>query len=139
MSVTLFCLIQGNLPAVTHAFPVKVSKDETIGELKDAIKEKSSQSFAGIDAKDIKLWKVEIPDDHYDELSNISFQDQDELLPTKKISKYFPDSPAEEHIHVIVEQPVSTATSSQEVFELREKLVSLQALLNKSVYGMCFK
>ncbi|RIA88772.1 hypothetical protein C1645_739147 [Glomus cerebriforme] len=37
-----------------------------------------------------------------DQLSNLSLQVQDELLATKKILKYFFDSPPEEHIHVIV-------------------------------------
>ncbi|POG58734.1 hypothetical protein GLOIN_2v1789985 [Rhizophagus irregularis DAOM 181602=DAOM 197198] len=43
----------------------------------------------------------------------------------RKISKYFLDPPAEEHIHVLVEPPVST-TASNKVLELREKLASLQ-------------
>ncbi|CAB4438756.1 unnamed protein product [Rhizophagus irregularis] len=51
----------------------------------------------------------------------------------EKISKYFSDSPAEECIHVLVEAPVSTATSSCEQ-ELLDELISLKALLNKSVY-----
>ncbi|CAB4426043.1 unnamed protein product [Rhizophagus irregularis] len=32
--------------------------------------------------------------------------DSDELLAIRKISKYFPDSPPEEHIHVIVKLPL---------------------------------
>ncbi|PKY59217.1 hypothetical protein RhiirA4_481792 [Rhizophagus irregularis] len=43
-----------------------------------------------VKAKDLKLWKVEIPDDHNDQLRNLLLQDKDELLATKKISKYFP-------------------------------------------------
>ena len=61
-------------------------------------------------------------------------QDKDELLATIRISKYFPDSPAEEHIHVLVEAPETTATSSREQ-ELLDQVASLQALLNKSTHG----
>jgi hypothetical protein len=43
---------------------------------------------------------------------------------SRKISKYFPDSPAEEHIHFLVEP----------FCELFEEVASLRALLNKSVY-----
>ncbi|RHZ79721.1 hypothetical protein Glove_141g34 [Diversispora epigaea] len=40
-----------------------------------------------------------------------------ELLATRKISKYFLDSPAEEHIHVLIEQPVILRN---EISNLRE-------------------
>jgi hypothetical protein len=65
--------------------------------------------------------------DHDDPLSILSLQDNDELLAIKKISKYFPDSPLEEHIHILVEPPVSTATSSreQELFDhWRKRLIN---------------
>ena len=64
-SIILFCLIKEDVPA--HAFPVKINKEETIGELKDAIKEKINISVA----KDLKLWKVKIPDDYNDDLDNL--------------------------------------------------------------------
>src|SRR3954471_18473913 len=44
----------------------------------------------------------EIPNDHNNPLSNLSFQDQVKLLATKKILKYFSDLPPEEHIHWLV-------------------------------------
>ena len=56
-------------------------------------------------AKDLKVWKVTIPGDQDDQLRNLILQDNDELLAIKKISKYFPDSPPEEHIHIIVKLP----------------------------------
>src|SRR3954464_14661172 len=130
MSITLLCLVKGN--TLANAFPVDINKDQLVGHLKKVIKAEKQNDFAGIDADKLKLWNVKIPDDRDDLLSNLTLNDGDELLATKKISKYFPNSPPEEHIHVIVEPPESTTTSSQEVLELREKLASLQALLNKS-------
>ncbi|PKY49454.1 hypothetical protein RhiirA4_527799 [Rhizophagus irregularis] len=67
------------------AFPVRVDKTSLLGELKKAIKAENSQTFANVDAKDIKLWKVEIPDNHDDQLSNLTLQDQPELLATREI------------------------------------------------------
>jgi hypothetical protein len=56
-------------------------------------------------------------------------------LQQKKISKYFPDIPADECVYVIVKQPASTTVSRCEQ-ELLDQVASLKALLNKSVHGM---
>src|SRR5581483_8105024 len=131
MSITLFCLVKGNTTA--NAFPVRIDKGQFIGDLKEAIKAKNPQTFTNVDAKDLKLWKVPISDDHDDQLRNLSLEDSDELLAIRKISKYFPDSPPEEHIHVLVSPPEATATS--EVLKLREEVASLKEKLSKSEYG----
>ena len=44
--------------------------------LKDAIKAKKAPEFDNFPADKLKLWKVEIPDDHDDPLNNLSLQDQ---------------------------------------------------------------
>ncbi|RIA88938.1 hypothetical protein C1645_825560 [Glomus cerebriforme] len=49
-----------------------------------------------------------------------------------KISKYFPESPPEEHIHVLVEPP--EAIASDEVLKLREEIASLKEKFSKSEY-----
>ena len=112
MSITLLCLIKGN--TLANAFPVDINKDQLVGHLKEAIKAKNVQTFANVDAKDLKLWKVAIPGDQDDQLRNLLLQDNDELLAIRKILKYFPDSPPEEHIHVLVSPPEASATSSRE-------------------------
>ena len=132
MPITLLCLVKGN--TLANAFPVDIDRDQLVSHLKEAIKAKKQNDFAGVDADKLRLWKVPISDDHVDPLNNLSLEDSDELLAIRKISKYFPDSPPEEHIHVLVSPPETTATSS-EVLELREQLASLQALLNKSTHG----
>ncbi|CAB4419627.1 unnamed protein product [Rhizophagus irregularis] len=88
------------------AFAVDIDREKLVSHLKDAIKEKKQNDFAGIDANRLKLWKVSIPGDQDDQLRNLILQDSDELLAIRKISKYFPDSPPEEHIHVIVKLPL---------------------------------
>jgi hypothetical protein len=117
MSIKLFCLVKGN--SATHAFSVKASKNDTIDDLKKAIKVEKPNEFTSIDADKLRLWKVEIPDDREDLLNALSLKDEDELRATRKISKYFLDPPAEEHIHVIIEQPVALRN---EVSDLREML-----------------
>ncbi|GBC17685.2 hypothetical protein GLOIN_2v1781861 [Rhizophagus irregularis DAOM 181602=DAOM 197198] len=76
-TITLICFVQGN--ASTNAFPLTLM---------------------------VAFWKVEIPDDHDDQLRSLSLQNKDELLATKKISKYFPVTPPKEHIHVIIKSPI---------------------------------
>ncbi len=85
-------------------------------------------------AKDLKLWNVTIPDDRDDLLSNLSLQDQVELLATRDIGDYWTEKPPKRHIHVLVEPPETTATSD-DVLELRKQLATMQELLNKSVHG----
>lgn len=99
-SITLICLVKGNTSR--NAFAVDIGSSKLISHLKEAIKVKKQNDFAGVDADNLKLWKVEISDDNSNKLRNISLHDQDELVATKKILKYFPATPAEEHIHIIV-------------------------------------
>jgi hypothetical protein len=131
MSITLLCLVKGNTTA--NAFSVKISRDEPVSELKKAIKAEKAPEFDNFPADRLRLWKVMIPGDQDDQLRNLILKDSDELLAIRKISKYFPDSPPEEHIHVIVEPPESTTSSREQ--ELLDQVATLQALLNKSEYG----
>ncbi len=87
MSITLFCLVKENV--FENAFSVKISKDEPISELKDAIKTKKQNDFAEIDADKLKLWKVTISDDHNNLLNNLTLQN--ELLATRDIEEYWPE------------------------------------------------
>jgi hypothetical protein len=103
MPITLLCLVKGNTTA--NAFPVDIDKDQLVGHLKKVIKAEQPQTFTNVDAKDLKLWKVTIPGDQDNQLRNLILQDSDELLAIRKISKYFPDLPPEEYIHVIVKLP----------------------------------
>jgi len=132
MSITLLCLVKGNTTA--NAFPVDIEKDQLVGHLKKVIKAEQPQTFANVDAKDLKLWNVTIPGDQDDQLRNLILQDSDELLAINDIGDYWPEKPPKRNIHVIVEPPETTTTSSREQ-ELLDQVASLQALLNKSVHG----
>ncbi|GBC42807.2 hypothetical protein GLOIN_2v286530 [Rhizophagus irregularis DAOM 181602=DAOM 197198] len=90
-TITLNCLVAGENP-YENAFQVVIDTHQikTVALLKDAIKEKNTQAFANVDAKDIKLWK--------DELGGV------ELPPLSKISKNFSSQPAD----IIVQWPTET-------------------------------
>ncbi|RIA96160.1 hypothetical protein C1645_872229 [Glomus cerebriforme] len=64
MSITLLCLVKGN--TLANAFPVDIDREQLAEQ---------PQTFVNVDAKDIKLWKVPISDDHVDPLSNLSLED----------------------------------------------------------------
>ncbi|CAG8596707.1 4920_t:CDS:2 [Funneliformis mosseae] len=73
---------------------------------------------------------VEIPDYCYYELVNLQLHDNNELLATRKISKYF-TKPPDEHIHIIVSLPETTKTRQE--LESINKIAELQSL-KKSTY-----
>ncbi|PKY59394.1 hypothetical protein RhiirA4_482110 [Rhizophagus irregularis] len=92
-----------------NAFSININKNKTISELKSLIQKEKHNDFAGIDPDQLKLWQVEIPD----------------------------DSPADEHIHIIVSLPENTKTRQElELMELEliNKVEELQKLLKKSIY-----
>src|SRR5207248_5680271 len=132
MSITLLCLVKGN--TLANAFPVDIDKDQLVGHLKKVIKAEKQNDFTSIDADKLKLWKVTIPDDQDDLLSNLTLNDGNELLATREIGDYWTEKPPKRNIHVIVKPPETTATSSREQ-ELLEEVASLRALINKSVHG----
>lgn len=111
-SITLICLVKGNTSM--NAFAVDIGSSKLISHLKEAIKSKKQNDFAGVDVDKLRLWKVEISDGNNNQLKNISLHDQDELIATKKISKYFPNTPAEEHINIIISLPESTSTNQEQ-------------------------
>ncbi|PKY32815.1 hypothetical protein RhiirB3_475619, partial [Rhizophagus irregularis] len=125
--------VKGNTTA--NAFSVKISRDEPVSELKKVIKAEKAPEFDNFPADKLRLWKVEIGGDHLDDqLKNLKLNGNDELSAINEIGEYWTETPPKKHIHVLVEPPVSTVTSSREQ-ELLDQVASLQALLNKSVHA----
>ena len=54
-TVDLFCLIQGD--DVKRQFPVRMEPTDTVAQMKKAIRAQK-QSFKGVDADILQLWKV---------------------------------------------------------------------------------
>ncbi|PKY59311.1 hypothetical protein RhiirA4_550325 [Rhizophagus irregularis] len=63
--------------------------------------EKIKQVFSCSEAKDIELWKVEIPDDHKDEFLDIVLNDNDKLTEGE-LNRYWTEQPPKNHVHVII-------------------------------------
>ena len=132
MSITLLCLVKGN--TLANAFPVHIDGNSLVGDLKGVIKESQKPFFDSIPTKDIKLWKVTIPDDQDDLLSNLILNDEPELLATREIGDYWTEKPPKRNIHVIVEPPETTTSSREQ--ELLEEIASLKEKFSKSEHGM---
>ncbi|EXX72530.1 hypothetical protein RirG_068450 [Rhizophagus irregularis DAOM 197198w] len=97
-------LVVGENP-YDNAFAVEIDTTKLVSFFRDTIKEKNTQAFANVDAKGIKLWKVDISlkeENKKLELINtkINVNIKEnlggvELLPLSKISKHFTSQPAD--------------------------------------------
>ena len=101
---------------------------------------KKALEFNNFPADRLKLWKVSIPGNQDDQLQNLNLEDSEELLAINDISDYWPTTPPKKHIHVLVEPPESTTTSSREQ-ELLDRIASLEEAVGskKPVYGMLLR
>ncbi|KAF9536711.1 hypothetical protein EC957_009922 [Mortierella hygrophila] len=92
---------------------------DTVNDLKDHIKTKISDTFNGVDAKDLTLWRVSIPDDDGDDevpivLDNVDNKDKKKLRSTRGLSEVSPSKPPNDTIHVIVQRPPPVAKRDRE-------------------------
>ncbi|KAG0013939.1 hypothetical protein BGZ82_001959, partial [Podila clonocystis] len=104
--VSLFCLVDGE--ATANAFSIKIPSNNNVDDLKDLIKAKIPDTFNGVDAKDLTLWRVSIPvvpaNKHKPIVLN-EFESATELDPTDDISDVFAYKPLKKTIHIIVQRP----------------------------------
>jgi len=102
----LFCLVEGD--SLKNAFAVDINRNKLVAHLKDEIKQKNSNIFANIDAKDLQLWKVETPFNaaHINiKIANFPEDKKEELIAPMQIGDYWKDRPSNNHIHIIVHPP----------------------------------
>ncbi|KAF9310445.1 hypothetical protein BG003_008544 [Podila horticola] len=114
VDITLFCLQNGE--SASSVFPVNLSPDDSIGNLKKLIKTEKAPEFDDIAADKLTLWRVSIPITDGDELpillDNVADKDKKKLRPVTRLSKVFPANIPEETINIIVQRPPS-ATSAE--------------------------
>ncbi|KAF9919518.1 hypothetical protein BGZ67_001991, partial [Mortierella alpina] len=79
----------------SHAFPVKVSLDDTVGDLKKLIKSEQAPAFDDITANSLTLWKVSIPivADKHKAILLDSLEVKDDLDPRDDIAAVFDVDP----------------------------------------------
>ena len=65
-TLALECWVYGDDPDMT--FPVKISRTETVGSLKEVVKAKNSVRFGSVDAYHLSLYSIPVPDEkHFEE------------------------------------------------------------------------
>ena len=106
--VTIICLVDGEFSE--HAFAVDIGKKKLISHLKGEIKNKMPSRFTGVDADQLTLWKINIPDDDDAALQDLVLIDDEanftrKLWPTRTIEDALGDL-AVRHIHILVALPV---------------------------------
>ncbi|KAF9163681.1 hypothetical protein DFQ26_002274, partial [Actinomortierella ambigua] len=116
-TLTLFCIVDG--ASTSRAFPVKISPDDSIGDLKNLIKAKIPDTLNGVDAKDLTLWHVSNPaSEDNDEISiridNVISDHKKKLNPLTRLTEVFPEELPEETIHIIVQRPPPTLKRDRE-------------------------
>ncbi|KAF9195849.1 hypothetical protein BGZ49_002952 [Haplosporangium sp. Z 27] len=103
--IKLFCIIDGESTPIS----IKIRTDETVDDIKKAIKKEKAIQLADIDADKLDLWKVSIPSapKRTITLDNLEEEDKTELDDsTTEISELFGQDPPKKAIHIIIERPV---------------------------------
>jgi Crinkler effector protein N-terminal domain len=93
----LFCWVFGD----ARPFPVKINRDKTVGELKEAIVAKDPNRFRDIVPHSLALWKKIICEGDKS-LQPSGLKEEDELYATWKVGKHFEEAPPEERIHIFI-------------------------------------
>jgi hypothetical protein len=102
--LTLNCLMRGD--HLDRIFPVKIAPTETVGVLKDLIKEKQSPRLNHVAASELTVWKVSLPADTITpELTVDDVEACEKLRSVKKISSIFGDALGDEHVQILVQAP----------------------------------
>jgi hypothetical protein len=99
----LNCWVIGD--KANRVFPVKIAETESVGTLKDAIKEKIPDLPVG-PARTLELWDVSVPiavDDELEEhVLEFGIDHREPLSPVAKLSEVFPGSLVDKNLHVII-------------------------------------
>jgi hypothetical protein len=124
VALRLFCWV---LTKSTSAFPVDIGEDETVGDLKKAIKAEKPNTLHGIEADDLELWKVSDCIDERDmvlttcvfkvtiasnrnlvkSVKEVELNEDESLLATTELSDVFKDDPPEkDHLRIVVRLPL---------------------------------
>lgn len=99
-SYRIFCLFVDE----ENPFSIFIKKSALVDDLKKRIKEERNDRLANIGANLLTLYQVEIADDEH-ALKNVTLKELFALRPTKKLEFYFPSTPKDEIVHIIIEPP----------------------------------
>ncbi|KAF8321998.1 uncharacterized protein EI90DRAFT_2937713 [Cantharellus anzutake] len=103
--VELCCLICND--DASQIFPVKIAITESVGTLKEAIKDKKL-ALQHVDADSLTLWKVppiRIDGSFQENLKKVELKDEETLSPVQRIFRIFPRRPQDGLLHLIIQSP----------------------------------
>ncbi|KAG1795979.1 uncharacterized protein HD556DRAFT_1526449 [Suillus plorans] len=108
----LNCFTLDDNPRPNKIFPVHIAQTQTVGDLKEVIKDKNKHRFDGFDANDLELWKVDLPVDETikDNLNNLTLDPMESLSPVKKLQKVFSEIPEDENLHIVIRAPPAVSS-----------------------------
>jgi hypothetical protein len=92
---------------VSQVFPVKIANTESVGTLRDAIKDKKKLSLHHVDSDALALWKV-YPVNHnlQQSLANLDLTDETSLSSVDDLVELFSEVPPRKHLHIVVKPRV---------------------------------
>ena len=93
----LFCLIEND--SDSEPFSIKVSRDETVENLKKSIIMEGVPELSDLHPRGLKLWQV---DRQRNEIKPGELENDNSLDPTWKINCYWEVKLHDEHIHVYI-------------------------------------
>jgi hypothetical protein len=105
----LNCLVLGDDPG--RVFPVKIAASESVGTLKEAIKDKKKHAFEHVDADTLVLWNVSIPvDESFGDslkktLGKRGLPENGQLSAVTRLSKIFREQPDDGQLHIVIKHP----------------------------------
>jgi len=93
---------------VSQVFPVKIANTESVGTLRDAIKDKKKLSLHHVDSDALALWKVSFPVNHnlQQSLANLDLTDETSLSSVDDLVELFSEVPPRKHLHIVVKPRV---------------------------------
>jgi len=110
-NLELYCFVFDDDPS--QVFPVKIAITESVGTLKNAIKDKKKPALDHVAADSLTLWKVSIPvnDSFNQNVKKVELRDEEALSPVDILSMVFFGQTEHGHLHIIVRSPpVSKST-----------------------------
>ncbi|KAF9345612.1 hypothetical protein BGX26_002945 [Mortierella sp. AD094] len=141
---------------MSKAFPLSASPTDTVGQLKNLIKEKSAPRFDDIPANELALWSVSIPviaAKKHDPVIIDSLETKDELLPTTRLSKLYPKGVEDDIIHILVQRPLFRVFKSRHIKVVLQRnppqdfpwstdvntttLAGLEQVIHSAIYRIC--
>jgi len=98
----LFCWVIGENPQ--NVFSVKIQKQETVADLKKAIKAEKRRTLRDIDADALLLWDVSVPytSQLVENVAKLELDKRDVLSPLDNLSEVFKGRLVQGSIHVVV-------------------------------------